>query len=71
MTGKAAEAKAWHEREGIVCGTCKHFRGIEACFGKEKKVLTYCELQTYGRGRWEFEYCNLWEAKEDESERSL
>ena len=67
---KAMDAKAWHDRNGIVCRTCKHFRGIEAKFGRKKDVLTYCDLHTYGRGRWHFEYCNLWEERDD-AETSL
>ena len=62
---KALEARAWHDRNGIVCGTCKHFRGIEAKFGRKKEVMTYCEFQTHGRGRFAFEYCYQWEENDD------
>ena len=65
MKDKATEAKIWHNKNGVVCMTCKHFRGIEAKFGRKKEVMTYCEFNTYGRGRFEFEFCNQWEERDD------
>ena len=63
---KAEEAKQYHQGQGVICGTCKHFRTLESRFAE----ISYCDLSPVGRGRWESEYCNLWE-EHDDTQRSF
>lgn len=69
---KAMDARAWHDKNGVVCGTCKHWRDDV----DEKWTnghFRYCAFQHCGEvafGRFHFDFCSRWEAADD-AERSL
>ena len=63
---KKLQAFAWHQENGVFCGTCDHFKSIvKERRGEEEIRWTYCEYRPYGPAMWPQEYCNLWEAKDD------
>ena len=67
MTGneKANKAGQWHLDNGIICNNCKHFQSIPGFEKSGAIVITYCDLHPIGRGRWYYESCSSWEAKDD------
>ena len=63
---KKLEAFAWHQENGVFCGTCVHFKSaVIEPKNNDGINWTYCEFAPHGPAKWPHEYCNLWEANGD------